>query len=544
MNVRGLRRNDIIYPAIFVVIFLIALRNYLVSPPYTLGDTTILSQSNPGLYSPFATIQYYLSLILGENSLIKLLNFLAFIIAPISIYFTLGRKNDIIKNLVLPLIFTLNPFALSIFYAGDGESVLLVYSLQPLVFYLTYKMLTDEKNINKYFIYLSIVEVIGQIFFFQMFLFSFFFQLPLILLSIREKKYIFFIYPILADFIGFLSEVSEEIGLYIGVVPSVLVSPANTLTKLGLAYYSTVVSALLFAIAIITIFVYKNKYSLALMSSVGFLLLIYAILQNFTFHIPVISALLAAITTFQTKVYLISFGLIDLSLFYLRKTKELIVPLLLLMLIVLLPNTGGLQATTYSIFSFKPQPIPSWYYELYDFLSQNAPGNVYSTTAQYPYLQYLPGFSGFIPGLDFIHNLTSNPFYGAKFILSSFQLNDPSLELVKTFGPILVYYNQNYTGLVHYLNGTPVSNYSISKGEIIVSVPKGNLPVIVSLPYSKFWTNAENYNGFLELTSTISYNWLVGLEYKLFFVSLLFFILPFVMLLLEKTPMKDLIVGR
>ncbi len=189
---RTSKKDDIIYLSVFVLVFLIALRNYMLSPPYTLGDTTILPPTNPGLYTPSTTIQYYLSLLMGENNLIKTLNFLAFLIAPISIYFTLGRKGDLFKRLILPLIFTLNPISISIFYTGDGESILLVYSLQPLVYYLTHKMLYDVKNKFKYLIYLGIVEVIGQIFFFQMFLFSFFFQLPFILLSIKEKKYLFF----------------------------------------------------------------------------------------------------------------------------------------------------------------------------------------------------------------------------------------------------------------------------------------------------------------------------------------------------------------
>lgn len=264
MHPKGLvKKDDIIYLSVFVLVFLIAIRNYMLSPPYTLGDTTILPPTNPGLYTPSATIQYYLSLLMGENNLIKTLNFLAFLIAPISIYFTLGRKGDLFKRLILPLIFTLNPISISIFYTGDGESILLVYSLQPLVYYLTHKMLYDVKNKFKYLIYLGIVEVIGQIFFFQMFLFSFFFQLPFILLSIKEKKYLFFLYPILADLLGFLSELSWEIYLYIGVVPSVLISPSNTLVRLGLAYYSTIVSSLLFAIVITTAFIYKNKYALA-----------------------------------------------------------------------------------------------------------------------------------------------------------------------------------------------------------------------------------------------------------------------------------------
>ncbi|AKA73031.1 hypothetical protein SULI_03260 [Saccharolobus solfataricus] len=542
MHPKGLiKRDDIIYLSIFIVVFLIALRNYMISPPYTLGDTTILPSTNPGLYTPSATIQYYLSLLIGENNLIKTLNFLAFIIAPISIYFTLGRKGDFFKRLILPLIFTLNPISISIFYDGNGEGILLVYSLQPLVYYLTYKMLYEVKNRLKYLIYLSIVEVVGQIFFFQMFLFSLFFQLPFILLSIKERKYLFLVYPILADLLGFLSELSWEVYLYIGVVPSVLVSPSNTLVRLGLAYYSTIVSALLFAIVITTAFIYRNKYALATLTSVGILLVIYAILQNFRFDIPVISALLAAITTFQTKVYLLSFGLLDLSLFYLKRTREFIIPLLSLLLIVLLVNTGGLQATTYSIFSFKPQPMPSWYYELYDYLSQNNPNNVYSLATQYQYLQYLPGFSGFIYDTSFIHNLT-NPFYGMKYLISTSQMNYTGLRLVKTFGPVLVYYNENFTGLVHYLNGSPVSNYSISDMEI--RIYDGNPPFVVSLPYSEYWTSAENYNGFLELTTNISQNSLTSLVHELFFVSLFFLILPFILLILEKTPMKTLIVGR
>ncbi|QGA68220.1 hypothetical protein [Sulfolobus sp. E11-6] len=542
MYLKGLiKRDDIIYVSVFVIIFLIALRNYILSPPYTLGDTTILPPTNPGLYTPSATIEYYLSLLMGNNNLIKTLNFLAFIIGPISIYFTLGKKGDLFKRLILPLIFTLNPIAISIFYTGDGESILLVYSLQPLVYYLTYKILNDVKDRLKYFIYLSIVEVIGQIFFFQMFLFSFFFQLPFILLSIREKKYSFLIYPILADLLGFLSELSWEIYLYIGVVPSVLVSPSNTLVRLGLAYYSIIVSALLFAIVIITAFTYKNKYALATISSLGFLLVIYSILQNFQFNIPIISALLAAITTFQTKVYLLSFGLLDISLFYLKRTKELIIPLLSLILIVLLTNTGGLQATTYSIFSFSPQAVPTWYYQLYDYLAQNNPSNVYSLATQYQYLQYLPGFSGFVYDPSFIHNLTS-PFYGMKYLLSTSQINYTGIRLVKTFGPILVYYNENYTGLVHYLNGSPVSNYSISSDEIRIFGDKS--PYVVSLPYSRYWSNAENYSGFLELISNISQNSLITLIHKLFFVSLFFLILPFILLIFEKSPMKSLIVGR
>ncbi|QXJ34108.1 hypothetical protein [Saccharolobus shibatae] len=542
MNLKGLiKRDDIIYLSIFVLVFLIALRNYIISPPYTLGDTTILPPTNPGLYTPSAIIQYYLSLLIGENNLIKTLNFLAFIIAPISIYFTLGRKGDLFKRLILPLIFTLNPTAISIFYTGDGESILLVYSLQPLVYYLTYKMLYDVKNRFKYLIYLSIVEVIGQIFFFQMFLFSFFFQLPFILLSIRERKYMFFLYPILADLLGFLSELSWEIYLYIGAVPSVLVSPSNTLVRLGLAYYSTIVSSLLFAIVITTAFIYKNKYALATITSVGFLFIIYAILQNFQFNIPIISALLAAITTFQTKVYLLSFGLLDLSLFYFKKAREFIIPLLSLLLIVLLVNTGGLQATTYSIFSFKPQPMPTWYYELYDYLSQNNPSNVYSLATQYQYLQYLPGFSGFVEDPSFIHNLT-NPFYGMKYLISTSQINYTGLRLVKTFGPVLVYYNENFTGLVHYLNGSSVKNYSISNVEIRIYGDKP--PFVLSLPYSGYWSNAKNYNGFLELTSNISQNSLTTLIHELFFASLFFLILPFILLIFEKTPMKSLIVGR
>ncbi|MCH4815766.1 MAG: hypothetical protein QXY87_08885 [Saccharolobus sp.] len=542
MNLKGLiKRDDIIYLSIFVLVFLIALRNYIISPPYTLGDTTILTPTNPGLYTPSAIIQYYLSLLIGENNLIKTLNFLAFIIAPISIYFTLGRKGDLFKRVILPLIFTLNPIIISIFFGGDGESVILVYSLQPLVYYLTYKMLYDVKNRFRYLAYLGIVEVIGQIFFFQMFLFSFFFQLPFILLSIKEKKYLFFIYPILTDLLGFLSELSWEIYLYIGVVPSVLVSPSNTLVRLGLFYYSPIILALLFAIVITTAFVYKNKYALATITSVGFLLVIYAILQNFQFDIPIISALLAAITTYQTKVYFLSFGLLDLSLFYLKRTREFIIPLLSLLLIVLLTNTGGLQATTYSIFSFNPQPVPTWYYELYDYLAQNNPNNVYSLVTQYQYIQYLPGFSGFIYNPSFVHNLT-NPFYGMKYLLSTSQMNYTGLRLVKTFGPILVYYNENFTGLVHYLNGSPVSNYSISNEEIKIygDAP----PYVVSLPYSSYWSNAENYEGFLELNSNISQNSLTILLHELFFVSLFFLILPFVLLIFEKTPMKSLIVGR
>lgn len=513
----------------------------MLSPPYTLGDTTILPPTNPGLYTPSATIQYYLSLLMGENNLIKTLNFLAFLIAPISIYFTLGRKGDLFKRLILPLIFTLNPISISIFYTGDGESILLVYSFQPLVYYLTHKMLYDVKNKFKYLIYLGIVEVIGQIFFFQMFLFSFFFQLPFILLSIKEKKYLFFLYPILADLLGFLSELSWEIYLYIGVVPNVLISPSNTLVRLGLAYYSTIVSSLLFAIVITTAFIYKNKYALATITSVGLLLIIYAILQNFQLNIPIISALLASITTFQTKVYLLSFGLLDLSLFYLKRTREFIIPLLSLLLIVLLVNTGGLQATTYSIFSFKPQPMPTWYYELYDYLSQNNPNNVYSLATQYQYLQYLPGFSGFIYNPSFIHNLT-NPFYGMKYLISASQINYTGLRLVKTFGPVLVYYNENFTGLAHYLNGSSVRNYSISDVEIRIYGDKP--PFVVSLPYSGYWTNSKNYNGFLELTSNISQNSLTTLIHELFFVSLFFLILPFILLIFEKTPMKSLIVGR
>ncbi|MEM0264080.1 MAG: hypothetical protein QXQ01_07000 [Saccharolobus sp.] len=524
------RKDDLIIPLIFIVIYLLFLRNYLTSPPYIMVDTAIVGISNPGIYAPEATILYYLSLLLGQNTLIKLLNFLAFVIGPISIYFIFRNEKSIIKKFILPLIYTLNPFAFSIFKSGDGESILLVYSLQPIVFYLTYKLYQSKEPV-KYLIYLSIVEVIGQIFFFQMFLFSFFYQLPIILLSIKDKRYKIAFYPIIADSIGFLSEISQEILLYILVVPGILPSSANTQVSLGLFYYSQVISVLLLAIGVITLATYKNKVSAAILTSLGFLLSIYAFIIYFHgVNIPIISALLASFTTFQTKVFLLSFGLLDLSLFFVRKYSRLIISTLFLIIIVLLPNTGFLSVTIYSFFGIKPTPIPSWYYELYDYLANNNPYYVYANTSimyynsLVYYVELLPGFNGFI-------NLNFTPFDAVKFLISISELNYSWLKFEGKFGPFYLYYNQNYTGLVHYLNGTPVNGYTISESQIIVNT---NKTVIVSVPYSIFWTNAKPYHGFIELTGGKSYNTLVDLKYILYFISVIFFILPFLLLIFNR----------
>jgi hypothetical protein len=516
------RRNDIVFIIFFTVIFIIGLRNYLESPPYIMGDTAIFPFSNPGLSNPSLTILYYLYLTLGELNTIKLLNFLAFIIGPISVYFIVRREKSVIKRLVIPLIYTLNPFAVSFFADGDGEGILLIYSLQPIVFYLTYKMFTSQNF--KYFIFLCITEVIGQIFFFQMFLFSFFFQLPLILISFRERKYFFFIYPILADLIGFLSEVSEEVLIYLEIVPKVLVSPSNN-PSLGLFLYSQIFSVLLLAFAMFTVFVYKNRYSLALLTSASFLLLIYAYIENFHVYIPVISALLAAITTFQTKVYLLSFGLLDLSLIYL-KDRQLIIPLLFLILIVLLPSTGALGVSTYSLFNIKPSPVPEWYYTLYNYLSRYNPHYVYAYGDSYSRcLSSLPGFNGFLSNMSF------GPFDAVEFIVTTTNLNYSWLKLLGDFGPIRLYYNENYTGIVHYFNGSPVKDYVITDNEIVV---KGKPPFIVSIPYSNFWTNAKPYGEYIELTSNISYNTLSPLKGELYYFSLIFLTLPFLLFIINE----------
>ncbi len=521
-----LRKSDIIILSLYLAIFIVALKNYLISPPYIMGDTAIFPIYNSPQISPQYTIIDLLYSIIGENNTIKALNLLAFLLGPFSIYFILRDDKNIIKRTVLPIIYTLNPLSVSIFFSGNGEDILFIYSLQPIVFYLTYKLL--ENKSLKYFALLSIVEIIGQIAFFQMFLFSFFFQLPVILIALRNKKYPFVIYPILADLLGFLSELSQEIYIYLNIVPDVLVSPSNTLTSLGLFYYSTIVSLLLITLGVTTFLVYKNIKSLTIISSIGFLLLIYSYVQLFHFYIPIVSALLAAITTFQTKVFLLSFGLLTLSLVYVKKNKELIPPLIFLILIVLLPNTGGLSVNTYSLFFVKPTTVPSWYFSLYNYLSHNDPYNLYSVTTSYSRcISSLPGFMGFLPNVTSFSSL-----YGIKYIVSSKALNLSSLRLVNKYGPLYLYYNNNYTGLVHYLNGTPINNYIISYTSIKIF---GNInkPVVISMPYSKYWTNSLNYSNLLELSRNTSHNTLILLVNRLYYVSLVFFILPFVLLSFE-----------
>ncbi len=563
----SLKRREVVYFAIVVAFFLVMFRNLIVSGPFSMTDTeppppssslpSLFSLAGYGSFSDFslATLFEFALSLLGPLNAEKILTILPFIVGVTSFHFAMkgiygykprrGRETayrDFVVY-VLPFFYVLNPGFSSMLYIGDSPGILFALSIMPLVFLESYRLLKDTNVRN--FALLSVFTVVSNLVYFEGFFFSFIFEVPLLLLSIAERKYKATMLIFASSVISFLSELPEEVIIYL--VDVTQYKPISFKITYDIFIYSVMIFSVFLSLVLITwatrLSKDKRREPYALVFTASLVMFLFVYLMHYPLDLPLVDSLVLTITTFPQKVFLFSLSLLLLSFPFFRFTWVIF---LVILVSALFPSYAPLDST-YSELVFSPaHPVISQFYQVYDYLASHEPFytlvEVSYSTCSYPLAFYSwPGVVSVVDHNNKVEQEMENPLYGIKYVVTFLPMNNINLTLLKVFQgnpSVYVYENKLYQGLVLYPNGTGGGELKLLPNgvEVLDDHYSGN--VIVLIAHSDFWSVGSD-EGFLEVTlhdgvGYAYFNEYFDILYVTFPISLFSFFSPFLLLFMRK----------
>ncbi|ARM75178.1 hypothetical protein [Acidianus manzaensis] len=404
------------------------------------------------------------------------------------------------KAWLFSFIYMLNPGTVLIFDTGDAPSILMMYSIFPLVMLLGLRLIRSMSFYNALLLAGSII--LANFFFYQAFLLVWPFLLVLLLLS--ENRIKLFALLLLADVLAFMSDVNFDIMIYETVVPSLALSHVEAIPFFTKEIYY--VSFYLGLYALLLLFSKVKKEAKAFVSMALIMLLVWPLIFYHLPDIPLLNAVFLAFTTFEPKFVLLINGLLVMSFVFIKRWYFVFVVLTIILMsiadISFISVGVEEQASAYAVLTFnaKDHQVGSGFFELEKFFYDH-PGFYYvgipsyyftsgNTTLSYELSDLIPNP---LPISNYsVYNLSME---GVKYVvsLSPFTLN--GLVEVYHGGGFYVYENEEFKSIAFSLSGKPL-NVSIKPNEVIVS---GNASeAVVLVPYNHFW-NAKDYHGYLEI---------------------------------------------
>lgn len=488
------------------------------------------------LNSP-STFLYNFMNSISWNSPERVFTILPFILGTLLFYFfAKSLKVSEWKAWLFSFLYMLNPATATIFYVGDAPGILMMYSIFPLVMMLGFRLLNSTTLYNAFLLAGSLI--LANFFFYQAFLLIWPFFLVLILLSKNKLK--LFAFLLLADVLAFLSDVNFEIMIYLTVVPSLSLQPIEPVRYfLKEVYYA----AFYLGIYGIVLFLYRAKKEARAFLAIALILLFsWSLLFEPLPRIPLLDAIFLAFTTFFQKMLLLINGLVIMSFLFLNRKWETVLALVIAVLLSL-SNFQEFSIVTqkytsaYAILTFdaKKYQTSDSFFELEKFFYEN-PGFYYVG---------IPSYQLYSANHTFVYEIydlipysievsTTNGYslakQGVKYVVSLYPLSSPGLRSVYNVSPFYVYEVENFSSVAFSPSGKPL-NVTVTPNKVVVY---GNTSeAIVLIPYSKFWTNSENYSGYLKIPVSngirISYNLAYYLNQTLLVIDfLVIFLVVFV----------------
>ncbi|BBG26890.1 hypothetical protein [Sulfuracidifex tepidarius] len=566
------RRKELLYVAVVIGFFLLMFRNLIVSGPFSMLDSEPppLKPSFPPFFSladygtfgdiSISTVFFYLVSLFGTLNAEKIETIAPFVLSVISFHFAVTelypynprRKREIAYKdfviYVLPFFYALNPAYSSMLYLGDSPGILFSMSFMPMVFLGSYRLMKDQSTKNLAF--LSLFTVLSNLVYFEGFLFSFIFELPLMVLSLMEGKTRAVLLMFLSVVISFASELPEELFIYL--VDVTAYKPIAYKITYDIFIYSVMIFSIFLSMVLVTWTSRLSKEGkrepLALTFVSALVMFLFVYLMHYPLDIPLVGSLVLTITTFPQKVFLLSFSLLLLSFPFFRFTWVLF---LVLIVGVFLPSYSPLSST-YQELNFSPtyQVIPQ-FYQVYSYLSSHDPCyTIVETNIQtFPYRIAFFSWPDVVNVVCFNYQVAeevNNATNGVKYVVTFLPLNDSNLTLIKIFPgnpTAYLYESKVYQGLILFPNGTGAGGkLVVNQGQ--VQVKDGNYTgnVILLLGRS-FFLNAKSYNGLVEVHLSRGEGEVSFQRYFYFFyvtlpVSIVFFLIPFYLLLKERVKLR------
>ncbi|AWR94081.1 hypothetical protein [Acidianus brierleyi] len=526
-----MRNKELIYAIIVISIYLIIFRNLLLVnihvitevPSYFSIGSLGVTFLGPGNYL------YFLIYVLGGGNGEKFLYIFPFILGSLGFHFLAKQfSNNFIVKYIAPFFFMLNPGSSSILITNP--EIIFDYSLLPFIFYFSYKIYKKFNLID--FLYLTGLLIIGQAIYFEMFFIAFIFQFPLILFAISSKIKEFpkfLAYIIAADSMAFISEIGVEIGSYITAS-----SIGAAQYKFGYYLYGNALFFLILSLILASwsAVMKRNRISISIVATASLLLFITTFFSNIPVNVPLIGDLLLTLTTYEQKIILFTIGLLLLSFIFINKKDYMGTFLLLLVVIAgtLAPSYFPLLNNTYDLLNLKSSAYydvyPQWSFTIDKYILDHQ--GIYTEGVGNP-------CNSTLQGLPYLINISNKyePHYYVKYVVSQYHLTNENLSLM-FHDHLYIYKNDNYKGLTVSPNTKPL-NFTFKNYEITVY---GNYSkAIIFIPYSQFWTNAKNYQGFLEINmkNGIGHAYLnLIIPEMLFYISLIPVIIEVVLLIYKK----------
>ncbi len=562
------RRKELLYVAIVIGLLVLVFRNLITSGPFSMLDS-----EPPPLYPSFppyfsladygtfgeisvSTVFFYLVSLLGTLNAEKIETIAPFVVSVITFHFAMKelyqynprkRRELVYKDFVvyvLPFLYALNPAYSSMLYLGDSPGILFAMSFMPMVFLGSYKLMKEQSTKN--FAFLSLFTVLSNLVYFEGFLFSFVFELPLMVISLMEGKTKAILLMLLSIVVSFASQLPEELFVYI--VDVTAYKPVAYKITYDIFIYSVMIFSIFLSMVLVTwasrLSKEGRKEPLALTFVSAFVMFLFVYLMHYPLDVPLLGSLILTITTFPQKVFLLSFSLILLSFPFFRFTWVIF---LIVLVGVFLPSYSPLSST-YQELNFSPtyQVIPQ-FYEVYSYLSSHEPCyTIVETNIQtYPYRIAFFSWPGVVDVVCFnyqVNEEVKDQTDGIKYVVTFLPLNDSELTLVKTFPgnpTAYLYENKGYQGLILYPNGTSAGgSITIHQGYIEVKDGDYTGDVILLIGRS-FFLDAKSYNGFVEVhlnqgKGEVSFQRYFYFLYVTLPISLVFFSVPFYLLVKDK----------